>query len=290
VTISATLSFDVSLEEYHSSKYISSSKLKDFSSRGPRFFAAKHVTGKAKSDPDTDAKVFGQIFEDAVNGVPVDMSRYVLKPEGMEFRSKENKKWRDDHLAAGCFIVEPDDLERMHSMQESLRGNETALDLLRGAKAQGTLRMSYPGVPGLQSRPDWINLIGPLTSGYTQATIDLKTCISINGMSSGRDVQKWSYHVQAAIVRELVRAVTGNDVRCYLLAVEKSLPFRCQVVEVTPEWLDAGWRWCERQLGKLAGHFERNEWPRVERELVALPPPPPWIENDNVSEDEESAA
>lgn len=285
-----TISYDIKIDAYHRSPHISSSKLRDFSSRGPRFFHAKHVSRTSADEPDSDAFAFGRVLEDLVQGRGLDRNAYAVKPDGMSFANKEGKAWRAAQQADGKAIIVADDMQRMESMREALADNETALEMIRVCKAQPTIRCDFPPTPGLQARPDWLSLEGCLSSGYAPLVLDLKSTRSLAKIATGRGVIEYGYHVQAAIVRKLLESSGVLDARFFLLACEKALPFRCQVVEVTSEWLDAGWRWCERQLGKLAGHFERNEWPRVERELVALPPPPPWIDSDVSSEDEESAA
>lgn len=284
-----TISYAIGIDEYHSSEYVSTSKLRDFASRGARFYHAKHVSRTSAEEPDSDALVFGRVLEDLVQGRGFDGAEYVVKPEGMTFATKEGKAWRAAQQAAGKSIVSADDMQRMSSMREALADNETALDMIRACKAQPTLTAEYAGTPGIQARPDWLSADGCLASGYAPFSLDLKSTRSLAKLANGRGVIEYGYHCQAGLVRRLLEANGVRGSRCFLMACEKAIPFRCQVIEVTPEWLDAGWRWCERQLSKLAKHYQANEWPRVSQELVQLPPPPAWIDED-VNVEEESAA
>lgn len=283
-----SIDYTTSIGDYHAAPYISASKLRTFSTRGPRFYHAKYVSRSTPDEPDSEALVFGQVLEDLVQGRGLDREQYAVKPDGLSFATKEGKAWRAAQQAAGKSIVGSDDMQRMDSMRESLGDNETALEMIRVCKAQATLRCDYAGTPGLQARPDWLSDVGCLTSGYAPFSLDLKSTRSLAKLANGRGVLEFGYHCQAAIVRRLLEANGMRGVRFYLLACEKALPFRCQVIEMPQEWLDAGWRWCERQLSKLARHYETNNWPRVEQELIQLPPPPAWI--DESQDEEENAA
>jgi hypothetical protein len=273
------------LDAYHASDRLSASKLKTFEQCGAHGFYAKHVARTSPPEPDKEALIFGQVFEDIAQGRGFDSTRYVVKDR--DFRSAADKKWRDDHLAAGRSIITQSDLDSIMAMRSALEENATAIEMVRACVQQATLRMDFAGTPGLQSRPDYLSVEGCLATAYEPFTLDLKSARSLSEITSGRGVISYRYDAQAAIARECW-GVWGS--RHYLLVCEKSLPFRCQVVEMPTAWLDQGWRWTERQLTRLAKHYESGLWPRVEKELVTLPPPPPWADADNALNDIEDEA
>lgn len=279
-------SLDVALEDYHSSPMLSTSKLKDFEQLGAHGFYSKHVIRTTPVAKDREALIFGQVFEDIAQGRGFNADgKLVIKDR--EFRSKEDKKWRDDHLAAGHSFVTEEEIDSCMAMRAALEENETAVQMVNACVQQATLRAGYAGTPGIQSRPDWISADGCLASGYAPFTLDLKSTKSLLDIASGRGVISFRYDAQGAIARE-AWGVLGS--RHYLLACEKTLPFRCQVIELTPEWLDQGWRWAERQMQRLAKHYASGLWPRVEREMVALPSPPSWGDKDQYVESEDDLA
>lgn len=280
----------LSIEAYHASPRLSSSKLNDFARKGPRFFASLHVTGKATRTPPTEALVFGQSFEDLVYGKPIH-ELYMVKPAGMSFAEKEGKAWKKDAVATGKEIITQGDYDAMVCMRDSLRENETAMRMIGACRAQTTFTSEYEGTPGLQSRPDWESATGCIDSGYAPFALDLKSTISLAKLASGRGVAEYGYNNQAAMVVEGFERNGLGYPRCFLLAVEKTAPYRSQVIEITPDWLTVGWQWCERQLEKIAGHYESNDWPRVEREKIALPPVPAWVAMAGMDDnDDEEAA
>jgi hypothetical protein len=273
-----TCQFDVSIEAYHRDERLSASKLKTFAQLGAHGFYAKHIARNAPPEPDQDALVFGQVFEDLAQGRGFNAGgNLVLKPEGMEFRSKENKKWRDDHLAAGRSIVTQADIDTAMAMRSALEENVTAVEMVRACLQQATLRTDYKGTPGLQSRPDYLSIDGCATSGFAPFSVDLKSCKSLSDLTSGRGVLSYRYDAQGAIVRQCW-GVPGS--RHYLLACEKAFPFRCQVIPLSDAWLDVGWRWTCRQMGRLARHYESGLWPRTDGDIAELPSPPQRATDD----------
>lgn len=282
------MSFDLttSIEDYHASDRLSTSKLKDYEQLGAHGFWARHVVRSTPERVDTDALVFGRVFEDLVQGRGFNADG-TLVIKDREFRSKEDKKWRDDHLAAGHVFVTQDEIDNAMAMRAALETNETAVEMVQACVQQVTLRATYAGTPGLQSRPDYLSNVGCLASGYDPFTLDLKSAASLKEIASGRGVIKYRYDSQGAIARRCWSTLAS---RHYLLVCEKTFPFRCQVVEMPSAWLDQGWRWAERQLQRLRKNYETGLWPRVERELVTLPPPPAWGDADRVQDVEDEAA
>lgn len=280
----------VSLDDYHAAPYLSTSKLADYDKRGPRYFAMRHVQNVFGPTPSTEAQVFGQAFEDLVcESTRLFQDRYAVKPAGMKFTTKEGQAWRKGQETAGKEIITEDDKLALYSMREALWENETAMDMVRGADTQLTVRAPYAGTPGIQARPDWYGSGCPRT-GYNPYTLDLKTSIHFNRLREGRGVIEYRYHIQAALAHYACRhAGLGTNVESYLLVVEKCLPYRCQVLRIGDDWIEAGWEWADAQLSKLARNYATNTWPRVESEMASLPVAPAWLKN-TLPEDVEEAA
>jgi hypothetical protein len=287
VSEAVTMVFDMPMPDYLASPLVSTHKIKDFAERGAHYYARRHVARTSQPSEDSEALTFGALFEDIIQGRGFDKTAYVVKPEGMTFKTKEGKAWRKEALDAGKRIVTGDELADMEAMREALEENETAIALIRDCQKQVTLQAPYAGVPGLISRPDWMSVDGCPLSGFAPYSVDLKSTMTLAKLASGRGVIDYRYDAQAAIVRRLMRQLLGtSDTQHFLLACEKRSPFRCQVIAFTPDWLDVGWQWCERHLTRLATHYERGSWPRVDSEMIALPPPPPWAMDVGTADDE----
>ena len=258
--------------------------IRDSASRGARYFASKHISRKTPEEKSSDAMVFGQVFEDIVQGREFNADgKLVVKPAGMEFRSTKDKAWRDEHLAAGRVIISEADLDKAVLMRESLSDNTTALRMIGACRQQATLRTAYDGVPGLQSRPDWFSEEGCVDSGFEPFSLDLKTCATLDMLAGGRAVLARGYNAQAALIQAIYPS------RQYLLAVEKRQPYRAQVIRIPPPWVEHGWRWCELQIDRLRRHYASGEWPRVDREMIDLPDLPAWADREMFEDAEEAA-
>lgn len=266
--------YDEPIEQYHCAPQLSNSKLVDFAVRGPRFFAARHVTRTSPPLPSKEHQIFGQAFEDLLCEPDTIRQKYALKPKDMTFSTKEGKAWRAEQEAAGRKIIKEGELDAMYGMRQAFFENETAVAMVRAARQQATIRAPYAGTPGLQARPDWLCLEGCAATGFEPYSLDLKTTAKLPSLTSGRSVADLRYDCQASIVRETLR-LEGHHIRSFLLACEKSAPYRCVVIELPPAWTGLGWAWAERQLARLAVHYRTNEWPRVPAELVRLPEEPP---------------
>lgn len=262
---------NVSLETYLRDPRLSTHLLSRFADQGPRMFIM--VSGAMIAPKEqSDEQRMGQMFEDIVQGRPPDLTRFAAKPEGMSFATKEGKTWKSDQLAKGLEIIPQADLDSMQWMHESFLENEQAMDTIRHAKKQVTLYRDV-GRFGLKSRPDY--LIDSL--GKPLITVDLKTCSSLNVITSGRQVRDYRYHCQAALCRRLLRDRADQHTEHYLLAVEKQTPYRCQLVRIPHPWMDAGDRWIDEQIEQIEACARRDSWPRVLSEVVDLPPPPSWL-------------
>lgn len=268
--------YDIDICEYHDSPNVSHSKLSDFASRGPAYYHALYVSRAEKRDPPSDAMVFGQLFEDAVQRPNTFAATTATRPDGIDLRTKEGKAWKDS--IAGKTVLSADDANSIVEMRKSLCENRTAVDMIAACKQQPTITWNWSPLPGLQSRPDWLSVDGCAYSGFRPFVLDLKTTSDLARLASGRAVADYKYHSQMAMARAGLAANGIDDAAYYLLAVERQRPYRCQVIELTAEWLDAGARWSEGKLQKLAQHYERNEWPRVDAEAIELPAPPPWVD------------
>jgi len=275
------------LDQYHSAAHVTKSKLSDFAAKGPRFYATRYVQRTAQRDESSDAQVIGQALEDRIQ-VPAEYkARYVVRPDGMDGRTKEGKVWAADVKARGLVVLSADDANMIEEMVTAIFENEAAAELVRNAKPQPTITMDYAGLPGVASRPDWFSESGCALTGFRPYVLDLKSTLTLTKLTSGRGIAEYGYHQQFGLCTYALAKNGFVDVPVYLLAAEKCRPHRAQVVQLDETWLSAGWDWCARQLSKLAKHYQANEWPRVDAEMV-VSKAPAWLAN-RVEFDEEAA-
>lgn len=262
------------LDKYLANPRLSTHLMSTFCDSGPRMFIMR--SGNMLPDKEqTDEQRVGQMFEDLVQGRAPDMSKIVARPAGMKFN--EGKKddetsgrgWKALQDRLGMTVMEQEDLDGMRWMHESFLENSEAMEIVNHAEKQVTM-YDRSGMFGLKSRPDYV------LDGFT--TVDLKTCASLNQVANGKAVREWRYHCQAALCRRLMRPLyeNGNSVH-YLLAVEKKMPYRCQLLRFSSDWLDRGDRWADEQIAGIEACARADSWPRVLEECRNIAPPPSWL-------------
>jgi hypothetical protein len=295
--VTAEIRTDVEIGDYHKSPRLTNSKLGEFVLNGPRYFYERHVARTNQPRPSTEAQIFGQAFESLLCEPGVFEERYAIKPTGLTADGKkwtygtvEGKAWKAAREAEGKVCVEKEEVEAMFAMRKSFFENKTAVEMVKASIAQATILADFPGTAGIQARPDFMSMRGCPATQFTRFTLDLKTTIKFLKLTNGRGVFDLKYHVQAAIVRECWRQC-GHRGEHHLLVIEKKAPYRVQVVEIPPSWLDMGWRWVERHAPRIVEHLRTEEWPRVYFEKTRLPEPDRWMENqsDEEENDEEAA-
>lgn len=281
---------DVPMDTYLAHDALGSHSLSLFADLGPRMFVMRR--GKMVDEERGEALRFGAMFEDIVQGRPLKMDSCVVKPVGMSFSSAEGKVWRNDQVgrivknddefqaalsAIGKELIAQEDLDAMRWMHDSFMENETAVDMVKHARKQ----VSFFGDPkdegpyGTKSRPDWL-----VTDNLSA---DLKTTASLKMITSAKQVRDLRYYVQAAIARRLMfrhlseQGARSPNTEHVLLAVEKKMPYRCQIVVVSPDWLAAGDRFITDTLAQIDDCVRSGFWPRVTSDSIELPPPPSWL-------------
>lgn len=273
---------DMPLAEYHASDRLSTSKLKTFADLGPMAYKARHLTAENKQQP-TAAMLLGQAFEDLVQ-LPADAFR-AKWVEAPSIEGKADEALLSEALAIGCTNdgapwTKRHDAKTVHlamlrargvnalsrgdgvtieRMAESVARNADAQAVIKGAATQVSLidDWALEILPGIQARPDWYHEGG--------STVDLKSTSDFTGYD--RAILNLHAHSQAAIIDQ----IAGRAERV-IIVCENEWPFRCQVIDLSRDWLDAGQVWVDTQIAGLRVCYERDEWPLCAPRRVSNPP------------------
>lgn len=293
---------DISIEDYHAAPDVSASKLTTYRELGARGYWLRHVHASKPQARKTCFDV-GNAFEDALRGAeplwlpepPADLKRAkngALSTAEAKAWKAERDAWVDEQRAAGHVVLDPSEVDRelfTYGIQH-LRENRTAMALIEASQEQQTIRAPMPGtgqsgaVPGIQARPDWLSLTGCAESDWAPVAPDLKT--TTNFAEFYREVRRRGYHRQAGMVDLCLIADDVVGVRHPLIVVEKTFPYRCQVMWLGAGHLRDGAYECRQSLAQLAEHYEADEWPTVTEDEITLEPRP-W-ERSQTDDDEGS--
>jgi hypothetical protein len=250
-------------QEYHDSPRVSASKLKLLEESGPRMYSMKYVSKTLPKSKRTAAMIRGEWFETYVQR-PADFVKECPISQ-FDGRTKEGKAFAASLGDRDC--LPESEFKKFPHMAEALKEHELLQRLIDGCEQQVTLTCAHRSVE-LQSRPDWINILGCPASNFHPYEINLKTTSEMTDFIY--ETKKYRYGGQAAIVRETCEQNNIVGLISYAAVVEVDLPHRVKLFRYTPETIAKGWEWASRLLGVLDGCVRTNDWPRAEQGVIEI--------------------
>jgi exodeoxyribonuclease VIII len=180
----------------------------------------------------------------------------VVRPEGVDFRTKDGKAWRDANV--GRQIVTAEDMATAEAQRAAL----LAVPELAHALSNGRAEVSAFWIDsrtGLlcKLRADWLHT---LPDGRV-IVVDLKTTADADPAEFGRSVWKFGYHRQAAHYTAGLTAC-GIDVAAFLFAaVTNARPFLAVPYMLDDEATRKGAEQVVELLDRFAECRRANHWP-----------------------------
>ena len=257
------LIFDEPMAQYHASAAFGVHDLDDLDPH-PLLFWKKHVAKTIPPRADSPSLAFGRYFHTlALEGEEAAGAGYIEAPEGIDRRTKEGKlDWaKFQQEATGRQIITQDDRKLAWRMVEAIREKPSLCTLLDPAigRPEVTFRHQFKHF-ALQCRSDWFLAKPP--GGGPAMDVNVKTVESLGAFDS--QFEKFGYYRGAAFYRSLMAKVLGlepMEPQMVFLVVEKSEPFQAVLRTPDAQSLDIGFTEVHRDLSRLMGCFEKNEWP-----------------------------
>lgn len=260
-------------EQYHANPAISHSKLETFRRR-PALYHAKYVAKTLPQPEPSAAFRVGSASHCAVLEPKEFAARYVVRPEGIDRRTKDGKeawaKFETDN--AGKTVVSADEMATVMRLEDAVRKHPLASELL--AAGQPEISWRNNGALKVQCRTDWFSLEGcPLSCGRPYVA-DLKTVESLEDAAFGnfeRAVFRFGYHRQAGFYLPLITELLGRAVfDFFFVAVEKVEPFGVAVYRLSDEAVSCGTDESISDLRRLNACMKNGNWPNIEPVLHNL--------------------
>ena len=236
--------------------------------------------------PDTDTFRLGRALHTLVLEPHRFAEQYAIWPSISPATGKATRRaggeWADfeaAHLAAGRTILREQDIAEIEAMAEAVRADPTCAAWLDGmTHVEHVLQWTdaETGI-GCKGRCDLVSAAGILT--------DLKTARDHAPGAMSRQASALGYHAQLAYYHDGALAFGIPVIGAAVLAVEKSAPYDCGVLTLSPEDIQAGRAHYRALLRILAECLEADTWPGVyqgQPQPLALPA---WAAG--VPEDEE---
>jgi hypothetical protein len=242
---------------YHSAgpKSLGSTRISHFREHGPVWWHLRYIANEIPQPETSDAMRQGSLV-DCMLTEPAEFDRrYIAKPEGMSFATKEGKAWRAAQ-PDGIEIVPPEWIKIASDCVHAVGAHATAADMLADplCTKQTSLRHVLDNGIVLQSRPDFLKLDPATMTGWY---IDGKKTDDLEGF--GRKAIDYGYHRQLAICQYLA-ARAGYKIDAYLLAYEWQRGSRARLYRMPETALAAGWLEVYGVIREIAERFEDNDW------------------------------
>lgn len=247
---------DMPAEVYHATAAMSAGGLKRMAQSPAHFYGMQLDPERPPPGEPTPALVNGNLVHTALFEPDQVEQRYVVKPAGMSFATKEGKVWREANV--GRIIVDADQMAAARAQSARVR----AVPELGALLSEGMGESSAFWIDDLtgelcKCRPDWVS-----PAGDGVVLVDGKTCQDASPDGFGRSIWKYSYHLQAAWYVDGYEATTGKKVHGFVFAaVESAWPHQAAAYMLGDDVLDAARRENRRLLNLYAECKRTGNWP-----------------------------
>lgn len=256
-------------DEYHASPAVSRSGIMEFKKSPYHYFKAYLSEDKVKKEQ-TPAMIFGSAFHTYMlepnkfdNEYCVEPERVLLKDVGRE-KYEDYKKLIELIEKQNKIVITQKDKELILSMEKSVLEHPEASNLITGGMNEASIFWTdeHTGIE-CKSKPDiW----------FDDIVVDLKTISSADPHTFQRSIVDGGYHIQAAMIRNGIKANTGKDVKNFAYIVcEKSFPYAVAVYVLDEFALDKGHCEYKDMLLQLKNCKQTNTWQSYQTQTISLP-------------------
>jgi len=264
--------YDMTIEDYHSDccegPSVSASSLKQILDCPAKYWATSYLNPDRIEVETSSALNYGKIAHALMLEGKEPEDEYHMLPKGFNPRNSVLNKSKDEMTAAkinlaaaekaGKIIVKGGeiDFEEIRGMQQAMKDHPYAWAYFEGGEPEKSLIWKCPltGV-WLKTRPDYLPGIGRVIPDY-------KTAASAHPNDFQRDIAKFKYHQQAALVCDGIQAVTDKPFeRFAFVAQEKKAPFVIQSFDLAKVALDTGRLMNMQALLLFKRCWENEYWP-----------------------------
>lgn len=264
---------------YHALPAVSNSVLSSMA-RSPAHCFILHVADDRQKQATSPAFFAGTLAHCAILEPGALLDRYILKPEGLDMRTKDGKAWKAA-LPAGVDMIDADQYATALAQRDAVRGVPELAELL----ADGVAEVSAfwrDDETGLQCkcRPDWVHTL----SDGRVILVDVKTTKDCSPHQFSRSAWGYGYHRQAAWYSAGYAKAAGVEVAGFVFAaVSSAHPFIAAAHTLDDDYMRIGQDECRRLLDEYADCKLTGRWPAYPG--MNLLSPPAWaVQGDDVVE------
>lgn len=271
------LRYDMPAEQYHAISAMSAGGLKRMQQSPAHYYGMQLDPNRPPSPGPTPAMFNGTLVHCALFEPGAVDARYIVKPEGMSFVTKEGKAWRDAQTQT---IVDAAQMAAAHAQAARLRALPELSDLL--AEGRGEVSAFWIDEPTgelCKCRPDFVS-----PAGDGVVIVDGKTCQDASADGFSRAIWNYRYHLQAAWYADGYERTTGTKVYGFVFAaVESAWPHQAAAYMLPDEAIDAARRENRRLLNLYAECKKTGVWPGY-AQTISLIQLPRWANLESLNE------
>lgn len=239
-------------KEYRSHPAISRSELWKMK-ESPEKFKYWKENPEEKESP---ALIFGRLFH-AILLTPESLDTEFAITPNVDRRTKEGKAEYAKFLenSKGKTVVDVEMVGKAAAMAQAVQSNELCRKLLDGEKEVPLFWIDELTGEKCKCRLDVSNDIGEIN-----IIVDLKTTDCAETEIFIRSAIKHGYDFQLAMYKEGVKANTGKEPLCVIIAVEKEPPYAINILQADELFVQRGYDQFRNLLGKYHYCKESNNW------------------------------
>ena len=258
--------YEITNDDYHNSDGLSRSALLEFK-RSPLHYWNAYKKEGVREEKDTAALILGNAVH-----------RYILQPESFNHSyhvcdkpdlrtTKGKEEWvKIQKESFGKIILPTEVFEEVEKIGQSFLNHELASKFLKDAKIEKSIfwKDSLTGIL-CKTRPDiWLpNVIA-----------DIKTTADASPRSFQRDLIKYGYHIQAAMMQDGIYHITGQKIETFVfLCIEKDDPYAIGIYELDKDSIQIGRDEYKLLLEDYRPYEENKitDWPSYKPSVISLP-------------------
>ena len=245
--------------QYRASEGISKSSLDWIAPpRTPAHYKAK-VTGLI-ADEQTPAMRLGQMIHRAILEPDTVAGAWVVKPEGMNFATKDGKEWK---AAQTLPIITADEAATITGMRDSVHAHPAVKRVLANARTEVSLFANGEDGVLRKARIDALPESG-------NVLVDIKSCQSADPDLMAKSVVAYRYDVQAAYYLDICKLLGIDKSEFLFVCVEKLPPYAVAVYALDQDAIEYGRKQYQRDLAAIKHCEAEDHWPSFTQDITTL--------------------
>lgn len=247
---------DMPAEVYHSIHAMSAGGLKRMKQSPAHFFGLQLDPNRPPAGEPTEALKNGTLTHCALFEPDALAARYVVKPDGMSFSTKDGKAWKEANV--GREVVDAVAMQTAQAQAAAVRALPEIAALLSEGMAEASAFWIDEQTGELcKCRPDHTS-----PAGDGVILVDGKTCRDASPEGFGRAIWNLDYHLQAAWYSDGFERATGKRVHGFVFAaVESAWPHAAAAYMLGDDVLEKARSENRRLLNLYAECKRTGIWP-----------------------------